>query len=443
MLLLHLCLGVLAKFMPPAFWLVYAGTVILGTVQVVATRDKDHCAAKYALYLMGMEILYRMSGGGIFWELGKYACIWLFICGMMVRGRQSRIGPFLLYLVLLLPAIALTSSDSGFNAYRRMVMFNLSGPISLAVSGMYFYQRKIDEDQLWSIQRCAILPAFSVLALLFLGPSVSDVEINAESNFSLSGGFGPNQVSTALGYFLLLLFFAMWNRRVLTWNIWTDYLLAGLVAYRALLTFSRGGLFAVVIAVGVSFLGLLVLSRDFRSRFGKYSMILCLAAVAASGIFYIANKATGNWVLYRYQGLDSSEVEHGENLREGSYLTGRENLAAAELDIFLDNWVTGVGLGMSVELRRFHSEVSTHSEPSRLMAEHGILGLFALCLLLVVFPADRLLKDRNMLSQQFFLLFFVLGINTMLHAAMRMAMPGVVTGFAFALVRPKTVKKLK
>ena len=443
----HVFLGVITKFIAPAFTAYYLAVILWGFYKVLSTNDRGHCAARFGLYIMGLEILYRMGGFNISHELAKYASAFLFFCGMLVSAKRSNYSPFLLYLLLLLPAVLLTQTDEGLDTYRKMILFNLSGPISLAFSGMYFYKSRISERHLWTIMRWAVYPAISVVVLLFLGARVSTVDLSSNANFALSGGFGPNQVSTALGFFLLVLIFAVWNQKILTYNRWTDYLLIGLVLIRGFLTFSRGGMFAVALAVLCSVIALLVSSQIFRERLGRFGLVSIFLGVFFFGVFLVANKMTDNWLLSRYQGKSTVEVNTGiASGQEKDYLTGRWKIAAVELELFKKHWLTGVGVGMSKAIREKnhtgHEAMVSHSEIPRVLAEHGILGAIALIFFVIIYPFKQITFLKHVLPRQFFVLFFVLGILTTFHAAMRMALPGVVTGFAFALIVPNQVRKL-
>ena len=442
----HVFLGVIAKFFAPAFTAYYLAIILWGFYRVFSTNDRGHCAARFGLYVMGLEILYRMGGFTISHELAKYASALLFFCGMLVSAKRSDYLPFLLYLLLLLPAVLLTQTDEGLDSYRKMILFNMSGPISLAFSGMYFYKRRISERYLWTIMRWAVYPAISVVVLLFLGARVSAVDLSSNSNFALSGGFGPNQVSTALGFFLLVLIFAVWNQKVLTYNRWTDYLLIGLVLIRGFFTFSRGGLFAVALAVLCSVVALIVTSQIFRERLGRFGLTALFLGVFFSGIFLLANKMTDNWLLSRYQGKSTTEVNTGiKPSQEKAYLTGRVEIAAAELELFKKNWLTGVGIGMSKAIREKkytgHKAMVSHFEIPRMLSEHGSLGAIAVIFLLIIYPLKQITSLKCVLARQFFVLFFVLGVLMATHSAMRMAFPGVIIGFAFALIVPNQGRK--
>lgn len=435
---IHVLLGLVAKFLPIALTSYYFVFVAYAAIRIINTSDRNMVAARYVLYVAGLEIVYRISGYTIVYEFGKYACMLLLSLGLIFGGRKSNTKPFFVYILLLIPAISLTEFGVDINEYRNVVMFSLSGPITLALSGMYFYGRTLSEDQLWHIFRTAVLPAVSLLVLLFLGPSVDSVNLMAESNFALSGGFGPNQVSTALGFFAILLAFANWNGKVLTFNKVMDYVLIVLLLFRALLTFSRGGVFAFLLTLLGTAAAMLFFSREFRKHAIRYSGYLLALLMIGFGTFFVANKLTNDWLLYRYRGVSTYEVNTGYEKTNHSYLSGRENIADEELTLFKDNWFTGVGAGMSKIVRETTSNESvtfaSHSEFSRLLAEHGILGVFALVLLLAWLPIRRILRFQSSISRQFFFLFFQMGVLTMLHAAMRLALPGIITGMSFSLI---------
>lgn len=436
--LFHVLLGVVAKYLPIVLTAYYLAFIVYAGLRIHQSQDSGHCAGRYVLYVMGMEIVYRIGGATIIYELGKYACITLLLLGIASRSSRSDIRPFFIYLLLLLPAVALTSSEGDFKEYINTILFSLGGPITLALSGMYFFKRKIWINDLWQLARMAVLPGVSLVTVLFLGPAVGAVELMAESNFELSGGFGPNQVSTALGYFALLLVFANWNREVLTFNKWIDYLLIALFLFRGLLTFSRGGTFAFVFTILGTTVAMMILSGRFRRHIVKYALYLVFLVSLGGGLFFMANKATDNWLLYRYQGVSTFQVATGTEKVNHSYLSGREDIAEAEFELFMDNWFTGVGAGMSSVVRASlfegHLAMASHSEFSRMLAEHGLFGMLSLLLLLVIYPIRRIGLRQTMLSKQFFFFFYILGLMTMLHASMRLALPGVIAGFAFATI---------
>lgn len=66
--------------------------------------------------------------------------------------------------------------------------------------------------------------------------------------------------------------------------------------------------------------------------------------------------------------------------------TGRVEIIETELTAFYHHPITGIGVGKGREYRKEHLGIgiNTHNEISRLLSEHGILGIVALCILIFV-----------------------------------------------------------
>jgi len=123
--------------------------------------------------------------------------------------------------------------------------------------------------------------------------------------------------------------------------------------------------------------------------------------------------------------------EFGENMVLD--LTGRAKIYKIDLNIFYDHYFTGVGPGQAVGLRKLYGygkQVSAHTEYSRMLAEHGILGLFSL-LMLIGISVTHLFTSCSKSSKFIKILFGVLAILTLSHSAMRLAMPSFIYGFLF------------
>ena len=125
--------------------------------------------------------------------------------------------------------------------------------------------------------------------------------------------------------------------------------------------------------------------------------------------------------------------ENAAGVEKSSLLTGREELIETELEMFLDNPYFGVGVGKNKEIRLEETGISaaTHSEITRMLAEHGSLGLLGL-LILFFTPIVLYLRDRTQIFALVFMTFWLLTIN---HAAMRIAAPAFV--YALALLKVK------
>ena len=132
----------------------------------------------------------------------------------------------------------------------------------------------------------------------------------------------------------------------------------------------------------------------------------------------------------RYRSL--LEVSETGNL-SGS---GRIQIMLIDLQIFYDNILFGVGPGQAVQLRKdygYRKFVSAHSEFTRLLSEHGILGLLSILCIILMTLID--LRKRNREEKCIQLGMALLALLTMSHSAMRLAMPGFIFGLAFIRIK--------
>jgi len=132
------------------------------------------------------------------------------------------------------------------------------------------------------------------------------------------------------------------------------------------LTFSRGGLYA---AAGSALLACYFLIHDKRARMQLIAGVVVLFAV-------------GNFVILPQ--LDNFTSGALSKRFGNTSLTGRDNIAKGDLQVFYDNPVFGVGPGEARNYRTDHKQAVAHTEFSRLLAEHGLFGLTALLLMLVM-----------------------------------------------------------
>jgi hypothetical protein len=69
---------------------------------------------------------------------------------------------------------------------------------------------------------------------------------------------------------------------------------------------------------------------------------------------------------------------------ESTDLTGRDALMRSDVEIWKDNFLLGVGPGQTLYYPREGRNLSAHTEFSRLLAEHGIFGLMAVFLMMLI-----------------------------------------------------------
>jgi hypothetical protein len=99
------------------------------------------------------------------------------------------------------------------------------------------------------------------------------------------------------------------------------------------------------------------------------------------------------------------------------------------LTLWRDNQVFGVGPGMSSYMRTYRPGAAAHTEYSRIVAEHGSLGLLAmLSLLLGLFLAYR--KAPDILSRALIVAIASWAFVEMAHSAMRLVSISIMLGLA-------------
>jgi hypothetical protein len=245
-----------------------------------------------------------------------------------------------------------------------------------------------------------------------------DITFGSESNFLTSGGYGPNQVSALLGLGALLcwLFFATEKHpSSLRW------LVIGLLIWflsQAFLTFSRGGLANFF---GAAFCATLFLARG-RQLFNRHLWFgLALCALFAYVILPRLNDFTGGRLEDRFTSMDT---------------TGRTELVSADLKIWTENFWMGVGPGIAA---REHQPIigaahAAHTEFSRVLAEHGLLGLFAL-LILSVMSVRLVWQAPTPEAKGIILALLLWAFFQMSHAAMRLAAISYVFALPFIKLR--------
>ena len=434
----HALLGILLKVAPSLVGQMFVVFIVYAIVNVFVTGDKGDRAAAYALYVVGFEILYRMSGYVLMYEMGKYGAIAILLMGT-IMGKRVVFSPiFVLLLCLLIPAVFL-ASDRDPERIREMVLFNMSGPLTLVFSGFYFYKRPLTKTRIFDILRFAFLPAFTMIIGLSLRAGLDTLHFTSvQSNPEAAGGFAANQVSTILGWFILLpVFFALQGEKLTPWRV-LDYVMIGFLFLRGLLTFSRGGIISMLAALLFGFLYLYFRSHDFRFQMKRIAPYMVAGIVILFITAIWANSLTNNYLLYRYQGKSTSEVLTGIERPGKSYLSGREQIMLGDIKAFMEYPVLGTGYGMAMEYHRkeFGHAAAAHTEYSRLLAEQGIVGLLFILLAYIYLPFYHFRHNRYTMQRTFFLVFFMVSFFTMFHAAMRLAMPGVVMGFSFFLMIP-------
>jgi len=431
LLFFHALLGVFV-FVLPFLSKIYTLTILgFGIYYIVKAKNKNNEALVISAYVVSVEVLLRMTDGGLLNEFGKYSILVFMFLGMIYSGFSKNAILYWTFLLLLIPGIILATLTLDLDTdVRKAIAFNLSGPVCLGFSAIYCFQRKIKFDRLLDIIAVFSLPLIAIAVYLFLyTPSIKAVVTGTQSNFETSGGFGPNQVSTILGFgvfvFFVQLVFNSKSRLMQVVN-------AGFVmffAFRGIVTFSRGGIFTAILMVFM-FLIVLYFQANYKTRY-KLGIIIILSFIAGFGVWGYSSLQTNGMINKRYANQDSRGRE------KKSKLSGRESLMASEMQMFWENPILGVGVGRNKEIRQKETGIvaASHNEITRMLAEHGSLGLIDLIILLLT-PLFLFITNRQNVLALSFLVFWLLTIN---HAAMRLAAPAFV--YALSLLKVYNVEK--
>ena len=431
LLLLHAGIGVLIflfPFVSKIYSLVLFG---FGLCYLLQTQNKNNEALMLSAYVIGAEVLFRMTDGMFFNEYAKYSIMIFLFIGMIYTGFSKKGYLYWLFLILLVPGVVLSTVTLSFEAnIRKAIAFNISGPVCLGVSAIYCYYRNITIDRLKQVLSVFCFPLVAILVYLFLyTPSIKDVVTDTSSNFATSGGFGPNQMSTVLGFGIFIFFAQMLLHSPTRKLQLINGGLALVFGFRGLVTFSRGGIFTGIVMI-VLLLIVVYFESGLRGR-TKITFIIIFSAFAALGVWTYGSLQTGGLIDKRYANEDA------RGRKKASQLTGREVLIESEFQMFLDNPFFGVGVGKNKEYRAEQTgiESASHNELTRMLAEHGSLGLLGLLILLLT-PLVLYFGHRQNIFALSFLAFWLFTIN---HAAMRIAAPAFV--YALSLLKVHFIEK--
>ncbi|VXC31822.1 O-antigen ligase [Flavobacterium sp. 9AF] len=412
-LFLYMLLGVLIYIFKPIS-VVYALLIfVIGCFVIIRNKNKNNEVLFFCAYVISAEVFLRMTKGNIGNEYGKYCVIIFSLLGIYFSGISKKAIPYAVFLLFLVPGIIYGILSLSFDAnIRKALVFNLLGPICLGISSLYIVGKSFNFQQMDKLTRWMLYPIIAMVIYMFLyNPSIRDVVTGTDSNSATSGGFGPNQVSTVLGLamfivFVRVLFFSK-NTFLLLFNIF--FLLV--LAYRGIITFSRGGVYTgLAMILSLLFFTYLMVSIKAKVKLGLASLSMVFFGIL---VFAYSISQTGGLILNRYKGEDSLGRE------KKSRFSGREELATTEIQMFLDNPILGVGVGKNKEYREELTGINaaSHNEITRMLAEHGILGVFNL-LILFFTPIVYYFTNRKYIFLFSFFIFWFLTIN---HAAMRIA----------------------
>jgi hypothetical protein len=425
---LHIGIGCLIAFYSPLSKIYLLLIVLTGLYFVVKNKNKNNEILYVIAYIAGSEVFFRTTNADPVHEIGKYLMLLFTFLGFFYNGFPKIKNPYWIYLVLLLPSvfISLLYLDGEI---RRKISFEILGPICMGVLALYTYKRKISAREITNILSVIALPIVASCVYLILRYSQSVYNISAyKSNFYFSGNYGPNQLATVLGLgvfiYLLKIIIESGNKKIFYLNI----IIFCLIFYRGLLTFSRGGILTGVIAVLVLFLSIYISRGGFYKLKVRFGFLL----FTLLSIFTLTAYQTGNKLFKRYTNLETKDIVKSR---------GRYMQVESDIRNFAENPIFGVGVGKGKDIRKleYHKDLRTHTEITRLLSEHGVLGVF--CLLILIFYPLQLYF--NNLRNFYLLPFFIFWLLTINHSATRIIAPLFLYALALLQIKVENEEKVK
>jgi hypothetical protein len=408
---------------------IYGYSIIFGGIlYIINSKNRNNEVLYATAYLVGSEIVLRMTDGNPVYEFSKFGVMIFILVGVYFTGISKNAIPYWVFLLLLIPSVILTSTELNYAiSLRKEISFNVSGPVCLGICSIYTYNRKVTIAQINNILLCIGLPIISCIVYLILfTPNLRDIITGTDSNALTSGGFGPNQVSTILGLGMFIFVSRLMLLSQTKYLFIINLILTIVITYRGFITFSRGGMITGFIMIAV----LIVVSYFFISKVKKIRMMLMISFVmlAFFAAWSYSSDQTNGMIDKRYANKDAAGRVKEDNL------SGRTELAEDEIETFLKYPILGIGVGRNMEQRyqRTGEIIVSHNEVTRMIAEHGSLGILGLMILFMT-PLILYIDNKYNIYLLCFLAFWLLTIN---HAAMRLAAPAFMYSLSLLKVSP-------
>lgn len=438
----HAALGIACVF--SKFFLIgwfYFITVSL-IINVFLNKNTQISIICYLSYALGFEVLSRGVGAPPFipHEVGKYITFAGFFLGILTGGPIKRTSIYGVAMLLLsIPAILIMPK---FEA--KPFVFNYLGPLALFLGVIFCSKQILTYTNFKEVMRIMVYSIFTLACYtIFRASTFEKVEYTLAANYDAAGGSITNQVATLFGTAICIIMIMYLTRQTLFKYKWMDISLLILFTIRGLLTFSRGGMVSAVLALIVIVLMPKAKEawQDSEIKFKKISASNVLIIIGLLlGSFFFVNSMTDNMLTYRYQGRTQRSLETGftNTITVNEITTGRVDIMITDLKMFMAYPALGVGVGQSRILRPQYGDLGSaaaHLELSRLLAEHGFLGLI-LVIMIYIYPFIKLVEEPNNYKRIIMVVFLVMALSASLHNAMRTMISPLLFAFCFLYIVP-------
>lgn len=435
---IHVALGIISPFSSLPLILFFYLFSFISILYILEDEKVNPKLGFIIVYLSSFEILSRMANTSPFipYELGKYLLMILLSFGILMKKSHNTLGIFLL--ILLLPALFYDYSGLVTNSDIR---FNVFGAINIGLSVWYFYGQKFTPKGLKTLLILFILPLISSLTYAIIKtPDLSTIDFILGANFETTGGFGSNQVATVFGFGMLITFYLWLTKISISGNRILDLTIFILFTFQGLLSFSRGGMVGGLIGIVII---LFFISKSSGNLLEKTNIREVRKYFFPSIIFlffsaFIANYISGGNLLLRYQGETEGTISGSKEISFNTLSSSRLSILESDLDLFINYGILGVGAGASKYLREEQKGVVAHVEASRLVAEHGVLGIIFISIIFYIFFIVLKTKNKNIFKAILFSFIFI-GWYTTFHSATRTYITPILIGLS--LIQITNAKK--
>jgi hypothetical protein len=383
-------------------------------------------------YLIGFEMLGRMAKTSPFIpvETSKYLLIIFGLLGMSVTGKYSR--NFLSVTILI--SISLFIDDLNVRSFSDIIN-NYFGVLGLCLSVTFLIAIRYVQFNMNGVLKLILFSILPSLVYSFIKtPDFEDIDFNLRANFDTSGGAASNQVSTVFGLGLVICFYFWFKGLKLTGNRYLDLVIGLAFFAQALLTFSRGGIIVGILAVA------LLMLFSLRRIDAKSLFFVIITAILVMFIFNYIDDITEGKLALRYQGETEGTYNHGVEKDLKKITSGRSMIFEEDLKLWSKFPIFGCGVGVSRHIRGGSEDqlISSHVELSRLLAEHGVLGLIYFIALLSI-GIQLWKKSRIDKETTIYFILFLIGFLTTFHSAMRTFVTPLLVGLS--VIGIQSVKK--
>lgn len=433
-ILIHLILGFTATVSPIPMIIWFYLVIFSSIYYVLKSNESPFVLVSLVFYLISFELISRMARTSPFipYELGKYLLAAGFIYGIFKYKSQGSLGWIML--LCMIPSFFI---DVSGEVQRSDIVFNVLGPINVALAIIFLNKKRISSRQLGDIIRLMIYPILGVLSYTFIkSPDLDEVEFVLGANVDLSGGFGSNQVSTLFGLGAFFIFILMINKWKFTGNFLLDGAVLFALSFQGLMTFSRGGMIGAVLGIMIILFFLRVAPYWKRKKYrlpqiGKYVIPGIMIAILA---YVVVDQITNGLLSLRYQGETMGTLEGSKEKTLFTVTTGRLDIFLGDVNLWVEHFIFGVGAGASRFLRDTMNGTVAHVELSRLLAEHGFFGFIYFMILCYLGIAILKYNDNPMIKGILFA-FYMVAIYTTFHAAMRTFVTPALIGLSVLMIR--------